>query len=118
MLIKILRAKIHLATVTEACLDYVGSVTIDRDLLDATGMVPGESVLVANRANGARLETYIFEGERGSGVICLNGAAARSAEVGDKLIIMSFGWAEPEEAKTVKPQVVLVDEKNRVTQRL
>ena len=118
MLLKMLFAKIHLATVTEACLDYVGSITVDRDLLDATGMLPGQAVLVANCANGARFETYVFEGERGSGVICLNGAAARLVQVGDKVIIMAFAYAEPGHAETIKPRVVLVDEENRLTKTL
>ena len=83
MLIKVLRAKIHRATITEACVDYVGSITIDRELMDACGMVAGECVLVADLADGARFDTYVMEGERGSGTICINGAAARLVRVGD-----------------------------------
>lgn len=117
MLVKILRAKIHRATVTEAVIDYVGSITIDRDLMDAAGMVAGECVLVADLADGARFETYVMEGEPGSGTICINGAAARLVSVGDLVIIMGFGYVDERGAADVKPKVVLVDEKNRITER-
>ena len=118
MLRKLLRAKIHRATVTEADLDYIGSITIDRDLMDAVDVVAGECVLVADIDNGNRFETYVFEGERGSGVICLNGAAASLVSVGDKVIIMAFGYVPDEEADAVTPRVVLVDEKNRPARML
>lgn len=116
MLLKTLRAKIHRATITEACVDYVGSITIDRDLLDASGLLPGECVLVADLTDGQRFETYIMEGPSGSGVICINGAAARLVDVGDKVIIMAYAYAEPAEAKTLHPKVVLVDDENKITE--
>jgi len=118
MLLKVLRAKIHRATVTEAVIDYVGSITIDRELLDACGIVPGECVLVADMNDGARFETYVFEGEPGSGTICINGAAARLVDVGDEVIIMAFGYMEPGEAASFKPGVVLVDKSNKITEKL
>ena len=114
MFLKILRAKIHRATITEADVDYVGSITIDRDLLDASGILPGESVLVADVQNGARFETYTVEGAAGSGIICVNGAAARLVTVGDKVIIMAFAYAQPDEARSLHSQVVLVDDHNRI----
>ena len=118
MLLKILRGKIHRATVTEAMIDYVGSITIDRDLLDASGIRVGECVLVADMTDGARFETYVFEGEPGSGTICINGAAARLVNVGDEVIIMAYGYMEPEEAQDFKPGVVLVDKSNKVSTKL
>ena len=118
MLLKVLRGKIHRATVTEAMIDYVGSITIDRDLLDASGILPGECVLVADMTDGARFETYVFQGEPGSGVICINGAAARLVNVGDEVIIMAYGYMEPEEARNFKPNVILVDESNRISEKL
>jgi aspartate 1-decarboxylase len=113
MLLKVMRAKIHRAVVTEARIEYVGSITIDRDLLDASGLLPGECVLVADMADGARFETYVMEGERGSGIICINGAAARLVSVGDEVIIMAFGYLPQEEARSLEPKVVLVDADNR-----
>lgn len=118
MLLKILRSKIHRAKITEACVDYVGSITIDRDLMDAVGVYPGECVLVADMTDGARFETYILEGERGSGVICINGAAARLVNAGDEVIIMAFAYVPETEAKNLKPKVALVDDKNRITNTL
>ncbi|MBT3198766.1 MAG: aspartate 1-decarboxylase [Phycisphaerales bacterium] len=118
MLLKLLRGKIHRATVTEAMIDYVGSITIDKDLLDASGIMVGECVLVADMTDGARFETYVFEGEPGSGVICINGAAARLVNVGDEVIIMAYGYMESEEARALKPNVVLVDKANRVSDKL
>ncbi|MFP4052318.1 MAG: aspartate 1-decarboxylase [Phycisphaerae bacterium] len=118
MLQKVLKSKIHRATVTEAMIDYVGSITIDRDLMDATGIVGGECVLVADMTDGARFETYVMEGERGSGVICINGAAARLVTVGDEVIIMAFAYADGEEVKTLKPSIALVDKQNKITERL
>ncbi len=114
MELSILKSKIHRATVTEACLDYVGSITIDRELMEKAGILEYEKVLVANVENGERLETYVIAGEAGSGVICLNGAAAHMASVGDKVIIMAFGFFSPEEAVTSQPTVVFVDEKNKI----
>ena len=118
MLVKLLRAKIHRATITEASVDYVGSITIDQDLLDATGIWPGECVLVADLADGARFQTYVIPGRQGSGTICINGAAARLVDVGDKIIVMAFAYVTAEEAQAIKPSVVLVDENNRLDRRL
>ncbi len=118
MLLKVLRAKIHRATITQAEVDYVGSITIDRDLLDASGILPGECVLVADLTDGARFETYVLEGEAGSGIICINGAAARLVDVGDKIIVMAFGYVSPTEAESLKPQVVLIAEDNRIDRKL
>ena len=115
---KILRAKIHRASVTEADLDYVGSITIDPALSEAVDIVAGECVLVANLASGARFETYVLAGERGSGTICINGAAARLVRVGDKVIIMAFAYVDRAEADQLRPLVVLVDDKNRLTGKL
>ena len=109
-----LKSKIHRARVSEAALNYVGSVTIDEDLMDACGLVEYEKVQIANVDNGMRLETYVIAGERGSGMICLNGAAARCVSVGDKVIIMSYASMTPEEAKEFSPKVVFVDEDNKV----
>ncbi len=114
MLIKRIKSKIHRATITQADLNYVGSITIDQDLLDAANLIEGECVLVANNNNGARFETYIIPGERGSGMVCLNGASARWVQVGDIVIIMSYAFMEVEEAKQFKPSVVFPDEKNRL----
>ncbi len=114
MQLKMLRAKIHRATVTEACVDYVGSITIDRDLLDASGILVGECVLVADLNDGARFETYVFEGERGSGVVCVNGAAARLVDEGDKVIIMAFGYIDESQAAALKPTVVLIGDNNTI----
>jgi len=109
MLVEILKSKIHRVKVTEANLDYIGSITIDEDLMEAANMIPNEKVFVVNNNNGARFETYIIKGERGSGVICLNGAAARLAQKGDIVIIMTFATMDFEEAKTFKPTVVFPD---------
>lgn len=106
MYLSILKSKIHCATVTDANLHYMGSITIDRDLMDACGMLPGEHVHVVNNNNGQRIETYILEGPRKSGCICLNGAAARLFQVGDEVIIMAFAQMTPEEAQDFKPQVI------------
>ncbi|HBK30376.1 MAG TPA: aspartate 1-decarboxylase [Porphyromonadaceae bacterium] len=106
MLVEVLKSKIHRATVTDANLNYEGSITIDEDLIDAAGMFVNEKVSVVNNNNGARFETYIIRGERGSGTICLNGAAARLAHVGDIVIIMSYALLPLEEAKRLEPRVV------------
>lgn len=115
MLRSMLKSKIHHARVTEADLHYVGSVTIDRDLLRLVDILPNEKVLVINNNNGARFETYAFEGEAGSGVICMNGGCARHVHVGDTVIIAAFGWMEDAEARAFQPKVVFLDERNRVT---
>ena len=117
MLLKMLRAKLHRATITDACVDYVGSVTIDRVLMDAADFKAGECVLVADLANGERFETYVMEGAPGSGTICINGAAARLVNVGDQVIIMAFGYVPLEQAEAVKPRIVLVDGKNHPLSR-
>lgn len=109
-----MHGKIHRATVTEANLNYVGSITIDEDLLDAAGILPGEKVQIVNNNNGARLETYTIPGKRGSGVICLNGAAARCALEGDIVIIIAYAQMDEKEAKALEPKVVLVDKQNHI----
>ena len=108
-----LKGKIHRATVTQAELDYVGSITVDEDLLDAAGILEYEKVQIVDINNGSRFETYTIAGERGSGVMCLNGAAARCVSVNDKIIVMSYAQMTSDEAKDSKPVVVFVDEKNR-----
>jgi aspartate 1-decarboxylase len=115
MTLQMLKGKIHRATVIQAALDYVGSITVDEDLLDAAGILEYERVQIVNVNNGARFDTYTIAGERGTGMICLNGAAARCASVKDKIIIMSYADMTPEEAKTHKPSVVFVDEINRIS---
>ena len=114
MLYTMFHGKIHRAVVTQARLDYMGSITIDEDLLDAADILPGEKVQIVNNNNGERLETYTIAGERGSGVICLNGAAARKAQVGDVVIIIAYGLMDAKEAKENEPKVVMVDEHNRI----
>ena len=109
MFIEVVKSKIHRVTVTEANLNYIGSITIDEDLLDAANLIPNEKVAIVNNNNGERFETYIIKGERGSGVICLNGAAARKTQPGDIIIIMSYAMMDFEEAKTFKPAVVFPD---------
>ncbi|MEG1748776.1 MAG: aspartate 1-decarboxylase [Tannerellaceae bacterium] len=109
MFIEVVKSKIHRVTVTEANLNYIGSITVDEDLLDAANLIANEKVHIVNNNNGERFETYIIKGERGSGVICLNGAAARKAQPGDVIIIMSYAQMDFEEAKTFKPAVVFPD---------
>jgi len=106
MLLQILKSKIHRVTVTEANLDYIGSITIDEALMEAANIYAGERVQVVDNTNGARLETYVITGKRGSGCICINGAAAHLMHVGDIVIIMSYALMSPEEAKTFKPAIV------------
>ena len=118
MLITLLKAKLHRATVTEANLNYTGSITIDRDLVDEAGIFIHEKVQIVNNNNGARFETYVIGGERGSGVVCLNGAAARLVQPGDKVIIMAYAQMTPEEAKNHKPVVLLLDDDNRIQEKL
>ena len=113
MLIEVLKSKLHCVTVTEANLNYMGSITIDEDLLDAAEMIPGQKVQIVDNNNGERFETYIIKGERGSGCICLNGAAARKVQVGDVCIIIAYALMDFEEAKTFQPKVVF-PENNRV----
>ena len=110
MMIEVLKSKLHCVQVTEANLNYMGSITIDEDLMDAAGLIAGEKVQVVNNNNGERFETYVIRGERGSGCICLNGAAARKVLVGDTVIIMSYALMDLEEARTFKPYVVFPKE--------
>lgn len=114
MLRNMFTAKLHRATVTEANLNYMGSITIDEDLVDAAGMYVHERVQIVNNNNGARIETYIIPGPRGSGVVCLNGAAARHAQVGDVVIIMAYALMEDAEARSYQPRVVFLGEGNRI----
>lgn len=109
-----LKSKIHRVVLTEANLNYVGSITIDRDLMDAADILPYEQVQVVNNNNGARFETYCIEGARGSGVVCLNGAAARRGEPGDILIILTYTQVSDAEARSHQPRVVLVDKNNHI----
>jgi aspartate 1-decarboxylase len=118
MLRKMLRAKIHRATVTDANLEYVGSLTIDRDLMDAAGIAEWEAVLVSDLNNGSRHETYAIAGPRGSGIICANGAAAHLVKPGDKVIVMCFGLLNEQEIQGHRPRIVLVDEQNRLSKML
>ncbi|MCP1385727.1 aspartate 1-decarboxylase [Runella salmonicolor] len=114
MFVTLFKSKIHRVKVTQAELNYVGSITIDEDLMDAAGILENEQVHVVNNNNGERLITYVIKGERGTGIICLNGAAARKAQVGDVVIIISYGMMTQEEAKTFKPKVVFPDENNKI----
>ena len=108
-MIEVMKSKIHCARVTEANLNYMGSITIDEDLMDAANLIAGEKVAIVDNNNGERFETYIIKGERGSGCICLNGAAARKVQVGDIVIIMSYALMDFEEAKSFKPSVIFPD---------
>ncbi len=114
MQIEVLKSKLHCVKVTEANLNYMGSITIDEDLMDAAELIEGEKVQVVDNNNGERFETYIIKGERGSGCICLNGAAARKVQVGDVVIIIAYALMEPEEARHFKPVVVFPDENNHI----
>ena len=117
MNITLLKAKIHRAVVTQADLDYVGSITIDAELLEQSGIMEYEKVEIADIDNGNRFETYTIAGERGSGIICLNGAAARLVNIGDKIIIMAYAQLTPDEARDHKPTVLFVDEDNRIVRK-
>ena len=114
MVIEVLKSKIHRAKVTQAELNYVGSITIDEDLLDAANIIANEKVQIVNNNNGARFETYVIKGERGSGIICLNGATARLAQVGDIVIIMSYAHMDFEEAKKYNPLLIFPDDHNKL----
>lgn len=118
MLKTMMGGKIHRATVTQADLNYVGSVTIDENIMDAVGIVANEKVAIVNNNNGARLETYVIKGARGSGVVCLNGAAARLVQPGDIVIIMSYVLVDAEEAKTHKPKVAIMDAHNQIKEMI
>ena len=117
MELTLLKAKIHRATVTQANLDYVGSITIDSNLLAESGIMEYEMVAIADIDNGSRFETYVIAGEAGSGIICLNGAAARCVNVGDKVIIMAYAQMTPDEAKSHKPTVLFVDDSNKIVRK-
>lgn len=114
MLIQRFKSKIHRAVVTEANLNYVGSITIAEDLMEAANLIEGERVQIVNNNNGERFETYVIRGERKSGMICLNGAAARRVQVGDIIIVIAYAWMTPEEARDFQPAVVFPDENNRL----
>ncbi|WP_283154071.1 aspartate 1-decarboxylase [Guptibacillus hwajinpoensis] len=114
MFLTMMKGKIHRARVTEANLNYVGSITIDEDIIEAVGMLPNEKVQIVNNNNGARLETYIIPGARGSGVVCLNGAAARLVQEGDVVIIVAYGMMSEEEARNFTPRVAIMDEHNTI----
>lgn len=114
MQIEVLKSKIHRVTVTEANLHYVGSLTIDEDLMDAAGLIEYERIHIYNITNGERFETYTIKGERGSGVICSNGAAAHKASVGNLVIIVSYASMTPEEARTHQPQIIITNEQNQI----
>lgn len=115
MTISMLKAKIHRAVVTQAELDYVGSITVDEELLEEAGILEYEKVQIVDVNNGERFETYTIAGERGSGIICLNGAAARMVQKNDRIIIMAYAQVTPEEAKEMKPKVLFVDDDNKVS---
>lgn len=114
MLIEIFKSKIHRVRVTQADLNYIGSITIDEELMEAANILEGEKLQIVNNNNGERFETYAIRGERGSGVICLNGAAARRVQVGDIVIIISYALMTPEEAKNFRPIAIFPDENNRL----
>ncbi|MDB5025216.1 MAG: aspartate 1-decarboxylase [Mucilaginibacter sp.] len=114
MIIEVLKSKLHRARVTQAELNYVGSITIDEDLMDAANIIANERVQIVNNNNGARFETYVIKGERGTGTICLNGATARLAQVGDIVIIMSYAYMEMDEARNYKPILVFPDVDNKL----
>lgn len=113
-----MKSKIHRATVTEANLNYVGSITIDKAIMEAVDLLPNEKVQVVNNNNGARFETYVIEGERGSGVICLNGAAARLVQPGDTVIIISYAMMSDEEARNYQPRIAIMGDNNRIVEIL
>ena len=115
MIVEMLKGKIHRATVVQAELDYVGSITVDEELLEAAGILEYEKVQIVDVNNGSRFETYTICGERGSGMICLNGAAARCVSVHDKIILMAYAQMTPEEAKENKPNVVFVNDENKIS---
>ncbi|MCL7988966.1 aspartate 1-decarboxylase [Sphingobacterium sp. lm-10] len=114
MMIEVMKSKIHRAKVTQAELNYVGSITIDEDLMDAANIIANEKVQIVNNNNGARFETYVIKGARGSGTVCLNGAAARLVQVGDVVIIISYAWMTHEEAKQHEPSLVFPDDHNQL----
>ncbi|MEO3403019.1 aspartate 1-decarboxylase [Mucilaginibacter sp. CAU 1740] len=114
MIIEVLKSKLHRVRVTQAELNYVGSITIDEDLIEAANIIPNEKVQIVNNNNGARFETYVIKGERGTGTVCLNGATARLAQVGDIVIIMSYAYMEAEEARSYEPILIFPDPDNKL----
>lgn len=118
MQLTMLKVKLHRATVTEANLNYSGSITVDANLLEEAGLLVWERVHVVNINNGQRFETYLIEGERGSGTVCLNGAAARLVQPGDKIIVMAYADMSPEEARQHKPDVFILDDDNRIIEKI
>ena len=114
MTVTVLKSKLHRIRVTEACLDYIGSLTVDEDIMDAVGLFNYEKILVANVDNGERFETYAIRGPRGSGICCLNGAAAHKGKVGDKLIVMAWAQVPEDEARAFQPRIGVLDENNRL----
>ncbi|MBD0400946.1 MULTISPECIES: aspartate 1-decarboxylase [Flammeovirga] len=114
MYIEVLKSKIHRVKVTQAELNYVGSITVDQDLMDAANIIEGEKVQIVNNNNGERFETYVITGERGSGTICLNGAAARKVQVGDILIIISYAYMKQKKAKEYRPKLVFPNDDNKL----
>ena len=116
MFVNMLKAKIHQATVTEANLYYIGSITVDKNILKQVGLIANELVHIVNINNGTRIETYIIEGEPGSGVCCLNGAAARHFHPGDRIIIMGYCWLAEDELENYAPKIIFLDEKNQIVQ--
>jgi aspartate 1-decarboxylase len=114
MIIEVLKSKLHRVKVTQAELNYVGSITIDEDLIEAANIIPNEKVQIVNNNNGARFETYVIKGKRGSGTVCLNGATARLAQVGDIVIIMSYAYMEAEEARAYEPILIFPDVNNKL----
>lgn len=115
MFIQVLKSKIHRVKITQAELHYVGSITIDEDLIEAAGLIEGEKVQIVNVNNGERLETYVIKGERGSGMICMNGPAARKVQVGDIIIIISYAFMTPDEARGYKPSIIFPDDNNKLS---
>ncbi|GAB3920351.1 aspartate 1-decarboxylase [Mucilaginibacter myungsuensis] len=114
MIIEVLKSKLHRVRVTQAELNYVGSITIDEDLIEAANIIPNEKVQIVNNNNGARFETYVIRGERGTGTVCLNGATARLAQVGDVVIIMSYAYMEQDEARAYEPILIFPDNDNKL----
>lgn len=114
MMIEVLKSKLHCVRVTEANLNYMGSITIDEDLMDAVNLIAGEKVAIVDNNNGERFETYVIKGERGTGCICLNGAAARKVQVGDVVIIMSYAMMDFDEAKQFRPKIAFPDSENKL----
>lgn len=114
MYITLFKSKLHRGTITEANINYVGSITIDTELLEKSGILPGEKVQVVNVNNGERFETYTIEGKKGSGIICVNGAAARLVQIGDKVIIIAYAMMDPKEASQFKPKVLILNDENKI----